>query len=358
MASLPAPGRCEATGDPHGRVRPWPAWSTLLAGAAIVAAAVAAYWNSLDGEFMFDDRVWIVENPSIKHLWPLSDVMMPTDAAHVGGRPIVSLSLALNYAFGRLNVRGYHVVNLTIHIFAALVLFGVVRRTLTLPRLRDRFGNAATLLAAIVALIWAVHPIQTEAVSYVIQCAESLVGLFYLLTLYCFIRGATATLSSIVVDGSGLNDSRLTTHLSPLTFLWYFACFAACLLGMATKEVMVSAPIVLLLYDRTFLSGSFREAIVRRWRIYLALAGTWLVLAWVLVATSFHADTTGLGVQRFTPWTYLITEPAVLMNYLRLAIWPDRLCFAYDLMPPRSGAEVIAPALAIMALVGLTVWAL
>ncbi len=362
VASVPATACRDTTGDPHRRVRFWPAWSTLLAASAITAAAIAAYWNSLDGEFMFDDRVWIVENPSIKHLWPLGDVLMPTDAAHVGGRPIVSLSLALNYAIGGLGVRGYHVVNLMIHICAALVLFGVVRRTLTLPR----FGNAATLLAAIVALIWAVHPIQTEAVSYVIQRAESLVGLFYLLTLYCFIRGATATLSPTVAAGSGLNHSPLTTHgstefadvHSPLAFLWCFACFAACLLGMATKEVMVSAPIVLLLYDRTFLSGSFREAIVRRWRIYLALAGTWLVLAWVLVATSFHADTTGLGVQRFTPWTYLITEPAVLINYLQLAIWPDRLCFAYDLMPPRSLAEVVAPALAIMALLGLTIWAL
>ncbi len=255
--------------------RPW--WATLLAASAIIVVTVAAYSNSLHGKFMFDDRVWIVENPSIKHLWPLGDVLLPADAAPVGGRPIVSVSLAVNYALGRLDVRGYHAVNLAIHICAALVLFGVVRRTLTLPRLRDRFASAATLLAAIVALVWAVHPIQTEAVSYVIQRAESLVGLFYLLTLYCFIRGTTAR--------------------SPLTFLWYLACFVACLLGMATKEVMVSAPIVLLLYDRTFLAGTFRQSLAARWRLYLALAGTWLVLAWVLVATSFHADTTGLGVE-------------------------------------------------------------
>jgi protein O-mannosyl-transferase len=66
---------------------------------------------------------------------------------------------------------------------------------------------------------------------------------------------------------------------------------------MATKEVMVTAPVVLLLYDRTFLAGTFRQSLAARWRLYLALAGTWLVLAWVLVATSFHADTTGLGVE-------------------------------------------------------------
>jgi tetratricopeptide (TPR) repeat protein len=327
----------------------------LIAVAVIAAATIAAYWNSLDGEFMFDDRVWIVENPSIKHLWPPGDALLPADAAHVGGRPIVSLSLAVNYALGGLDVRGYHAVNLAIHICAALVLFGVVRRTLTLSRLKDRFGSAATMLAATVALIWAVHPIQTEAVSYVIQRAESLVGLFYLLTLYCFIRGATETFLQPVDAGSELSFT-LTTHRSPFTFLWYLACFVACLLGMATKEVMVTAPVLLLLYDRTFLTGSFRRSLAIRWRLYLALAGTWFVLAWVLIATSFHAETTGLGVQRFTPWTYLITEPAVLINYLRLAVWPDHLCFAYDLMPPRSLAEIVAPGLAIVALLALTAW--
>ena len=100
---------------------PGPWWATLLAASAIIAVTVAAYWHSLDGEFMFDDRVWIVESPSIKHLWPLSDVLLPADAAHVGGRPIVSVSLAVNYALGGLDVRGYHAVNLAIHICAALV---------------------------------------------------------------------------------------------------------------------------------------------------------------------------------------------------------------------------------------------
>ena len=76
----------------------------------------------------------------------------------------------------------------------------------------------------------------------------------------------------------------------------------------------------------------------------------------MLIATSFHADTTGLGVERFTPWTYLATEPGVLITYLRLAIWPDALCFAYDLMPPKSFGEIVAPALAIAALLGLTGW--
>ena len=78
----------------------------------------------------------------------------------------------------------YHAGNLLIHLLAALTLFGIVRRTLLLPALRDRFGGASTGLAAAAALIWALHPLQTESVTYIVQRAESLMGLCYLLTLY------------------------------------------------------------------------------------------------------------------------------------------------------------------------------
>jgi hypothetical protein len=89
---------------------------------------------------------------------------------------------------GGLSVRGYHAVNLLIHICAGLALLGIVRRTLLLPGLRHRYGEAALPLAAFAALLWTLHPLQTESVTYISQRAESLMGLFYLLTLYGFIR--------------------------------------------------------------------------------------------------------------------------------------------------------------------------
>ena len=108
-----------------------------------------------------------------------------------GQRPPSGQSfLALNYACGRFEVWGYHAVNVSIHILAAIVLFGILRRTFLLPTFQDRFRGAATPLALVIALIWALHPLQVEAVTYVVQRAESLMGLFYLLTLYCVIRGA------------------------------------------------------------------------------------------------------------------------------------------------------------------------
>ena len=136
-------------------------------------------------------------------------------------------------------MRGFHAVNLLIHLLAALVLFGVVRRTLLTSSLKEQFGGAASGLAMAVALIWAVHPLLTESVTYLTQRTESLMGLFFLLTLYCAIRGAS----------------------SGHPWRWYAVAIAACALGMGAKEVMATAPIVVLLYDRCFLSGSFREAL-------------------------------------------------------------------------------------------------
>src|SRR5690606_26507746 len=106
------------------------------------------------------------------------------------GRPLLNLSLAINHAIGGTAVEGYHAVNLLIHVSAGLLLLGLVRRTLALATVSSFSGHgharrtAPSLLAGAVALLWVVHPLQTESVTYIIQRAESQVGLFYLLTLY------------------------------------------------------------------------------------------------------------------------------------------------------------------------------
>ena len=239
----------------------------LLPALVIICVGLYAYHNSLRGPFVFDDVPAIRDNPTIHQLWPPWQALSPPQADNpVTARPVVNLSLAVNYALGGLNVWGYHVVNLAIHILGALVLYGVVRRTLLCASLRERYGDEARWLALAVALIWVVHPLQTESVTYLIQRTESLMGLFFLLTLYCVIRGSTS---------SGRRG-------------WYAAAIVCCALGMGSKEVMVVAPLTVLLYDRAFLSGSFREALRARAALYAGLCGCWLVLVG-LVASSSHA---------------------------------------------------------------------
>ena len=281
-----------------------------MSAATVVCACLAAYHNSFSGPFIFDDGPAIIGNPTIRQLSSLGEVLSPPrDAGQtVGGRPMVNLSLALNYALGGTEPRGYHVVNFSVHMLAALVLFGIVRRTLLRPMFGNRFGNTATSLALVVATLWGVHPLLTESVTYVIQRAESLMGLFYLLTLYWFIRAAETT--------------------KPLG--WQLLTVVACLLGMATKEVMVSAPLIVLLYDRTFLAGTFRGAWVQRGRLYVGLAGTWLLLVYLVHSAANRGGTAGLGLGD-SIWIYALIQTRAIVYYLRLAFWPQPLVFDYGM---------------------------
>ena len=320
-----------------------PLRSVIFPAVCLILAGGVAYLNSFQAPFILDDEGAIVKNPTIRRLTHLGQVLAPPAGTTVEGRPVVNLSLAISYATGGLHVFHYHAMNLAVHILAALTLFGLVRRTLLLPRLRPAgtdtgapegprlFGGGhrsrlfetdatrlraeATSLALIVALLWLVHPLQTESVTYIIQRAEALMGLFYLLTLYLFVRGACP-----------IQNPR-----SKIQNAWYVAAVVACALGMGTKEVMVSAPLMALLYDRTFLSGTFREALRRRWGCYAGLAATWLVLLAEMSSSGGHRQVIGLHFAELTPLHYAMTQCRFIVHYLVLALWPSDLVFDYGL---------------------------
>ncbi len=178
----------------------------------------------------------------------------------------------------------------------------------------------AETIAFVVALLWTLHPLQTEAVTYVIQRAESLMGLLYLQTLYAFVR----------------------TVEPPSSRAWPAWCVAACLLGMATKEVMVSAPVLVLLCDRTFFAGSFVAAWRQRRGLYLGLALTWIPLG-LLVAS--HGGNRGGSIGfggSIGWWEHGLTQFEALSRYLWLSFWPHPLVFDYG--PQRiSGAMDVVP---------------
>jgi tetratricopeptide (TPR) repeat protein len=303
-------------------------WRNAFGAGLIVVAALAAYHNSFQGPFVFDDRGSIVENPVIRHLWPLSRALTAYEPfMTVDGRPVVSFSLAINFAIDGLHVWGYHAFNLGIHLLAALTLYGIVRRTLLRPSLRQRFGSAALPLAVVIAVLWVVHPLQTESVTYVVQRTESMMGLFYLLTLYCAIRGAESGSPTV----------------------WYLLSITSCLLGMATKEVMVSAPLMVLLYDRTFLAGSFPEAWRRRWRLYLGLAATWTLLGCLVAISGNRGGSAGIGTGM--AWqAYALTQFRAIAHYLRLTVWPHPLVFDHGNEVANGLGEILPSALVVVAL--------
>jgi tetratricopeptide (TPR) repeat protein len=296
-------------------------WSIVL---VLVAATLAAYANSLSGVFLFDDGAVILQNPAVTTLQPLREYLSQS-------RGLVTLSFALNYAAGGASPWGYHLVNLGIHLAAGLVLFTLLERTLSAHQ-------QGRLLAGAIALLWLVHPLQTESVTYVVQRAESLTALCYLVTLLAAVR-----------------------HAEPPRGPWGVLAVLACAIGMSGKQVMVTAPIAVLLYDRSFLAGSFTVALRRRWGLYLGLAASWLWL-WDLLGSGrmltdrSTTSSAGFGFLPLTPIEYARSQPAVILHYLRLSLWPDPLCLDYG-WPAPSWGEAAPSLLALGALLAATGWA-
>ncbi|MBS0664338.1 MAG: tetratricopeptide repeat protein [Verrucomicrobia bacterium] len=309
---------------------------TLRAALCLVALAFVAYCNSFGGPFIFDDKPAILDNPTLRHLWPLSDVLSPPpNGSSVTGRPLVNLTFALNYAATGIRPSSYHFTNFLIHALAGLALFGLVRRTLERPVIPERLRQDALFVAFFAALLWLLHPLATESVTSVVQRTESQMALFYLFTLYALARSLGAE--------------------RPLG--WQVTTVVACALGMATKEVMVTAPVVAFAYDRTFVAGSAAAAWRQRWKFYLALAATWLVLTWLLLTvggTRGIAAGFGLGV---TPWTYALTQCRAVVLYLKLVFWPHPLVLDYGTDVVRDPGAVWMQAVLLTGLVAASVWA-
>ncbi len=304
--------------------------------AAIIAiAGFLAYANSLSGPFVFDDRVSIVENAQIRDVSKLEEVLFPRRELPTAGRPLVNLSFAVNYALGGLSVGGYHLVNLAFHLLCGLLVFGIVRRTLELPALKGRFGGdtSAVNIGFAAALLWTLHPLNTEAVDYLTQRTELMMALFYLLTVYASIRALWST--------------------GPA---WRAIAVLSCGAGMLCKESMVTAPVVVVLYDVVFVFASFKRALSERWRFYGALCASWVVLT-AMMWSGPRVRSAGFSVG-VDPWTYLLNQTVMITQYLRLTVWPRALVANYGWPVALTLRDVLPQALFVTALLALTAVAL
>jgi tetratricopeptide (TPR) repeat protein len=299
-----------------------PAW----AAAVLLAIAIGVvYGRALDAPFVFDDDIGIIKNNSIVSLWPLVGTLEqrgplnPEPELPVSARPLVNLTFAINYAFGGLNPAGYRAANVMIHFCSAMLLFAIVRRALRLQYFAGQFETTAGWLAMVVAMLWALHPLQTEAVVYVCQRTELMVALFYLATLYCSMRYWSALPLPLGEAGNQRRAGRAT---------WLALAVSSCSCGMASKEIMVSAPLIVLLFERTFVAGSLGRALRRSLPLYVGLASTELLLLYLNIGAP-RSESAGfrLGIP-VIPWWF--TQSQVLLTYLKLVVWPWPLLIHYE----------------------------
>jgi protein O-mannosyl-transferase len=295
--------------------------------AALFVAVITcvAFINSFVGKFVFDDIHEIQKNPSLQTL-PLLEAMFAGN--RVPARPLPYLTFAIDHAIWGINPFGYHITNLAIHVLAALTVFDLVRLTLRSPRLAIRWGSRSIPLAMVIAMIWAVHPLQTQAVTYIYQRIESLTGMLCLLSLWAFARAA----------GSGWPRGLLAGSV------------AAAAAAMASKESAVVLPFLILAYHWFFVEAepgeSWTDSVWRRRWVYGALAACWILIG-------LQVGTQAAKYQEFeeathTPLRYALTQPGVILWYLWLAIWPLGQRIDYSDWPAVESVRKALPALAIV----------
>lgn len=294
----------------------------------MLALAVGlAYAGTLNSPFVYDDIINIVRNSTIRDLWPPVIVMPPDLAGYtVDGRPFLNFTFAVNYALGGLDPAGYHLFNIAVHFLAAAVFFDLLFRTLTSDRLKTSFGESARTISLAAALIFAVHPMATNAVTYISQRAESLAALFYVSTIYFLALGAG--------NGGGRK--------------WLAASLASLVLGMSTKEIMATAPLAALLYDRTFISGGFGEAVKKRRGYYSLMALSYVVLILLMSMSGTRSGTVGTTEEIGCLGNFAV-QTMVVVKYLKLALWPSPLTLSYAWIPVPSFAEFMPYALLLAA---------
>lgn len=281
-------------------------------GLGLALAVAAVYGRALDAPFIFDDRPSIVANPSVRRLWPLvgdADApgpLNPPPLAPTARRPLPNYTFALNYYAGGLDPVGYRVVNLVLHVTTAVLLAVVVARTLRLPYFAGGAAAPAWPVAFAVAYLWALHPLVTEAVVYVTQRTELLAALFYVMTLWA-------------AQGYWFAPSRAGRRG------WLAAAGVASMAGMASKEIVVSLPFVIALYERTFLVNSWR-GVRNSWPLHLTVA-----LGWVLLLGLNAGGIEGLSDAQHTVAlpVWWMTQAQVLFLYAKLTVWPWPLTIHY-----------------------------
>lgn len=281
-------------------MRSAPAWKRDLAWLMLLAAAAAAlYGHTLNAPFYMDDYPAIVDNPQARHPLPALQALLDR-------RGVATLSFALNYRFGGLDLPGYHLVNIALHLCCAWLVYLLLKRIFP----------GRPFFPGLGAMLFIAHPLQTQAVTYVVQRMTSLCALLFLLSLYLYARAR----ERLAAGGS----FRCPVHLT-----FYLLSLATAALAVYTKEIALVLPAALLLFERFFLPGD------RPWRtvllyllpfcaVPLVFFAQHLLLPLMAGETLLAVSNTEklVSLQGNSPVRYLVTEFSVLWIYLRLLFLP------------------------------------
>lgn len=293
--------------------------SPLAHGAILAVLAFLAYSNTFQAPLLFDDEGSIIVN-SVVH--DLSNFLSNGKGySYNPFRFIGYLTFALNYHFGGLNVVGYHVVNVAIHIANALLTYSLVRQTFQTPALREsELAPQSRLVAFTVALIFACHPIQTQAVTYIVQRLTSLATLFFLATLVLHVHWRLASKS-----GARFNSRKVLPY--------YLLSLGTAVLAMKTKEIAFTLPLIVILYEFSFFGKPDRRLSIMMTPLLLTIAIIPLTMINMQKPIGDLLSDVGkatIVASHLSRWEYLCTQFSVIVTYIRLLVLPVSQNLDYD----------------------------
>jgi hypothetical protein len=321
-------------------------WEAVsLAVLALVVAA--AYANTLDSSFHLDDERAIWDNPAV-HMRKVSleNLRRAAFDSRISTRPVAHVTFAFNYVFHGLTTRGYHLVNIVIHIAAGILLYFLLKATLSLPAVnREGDRKMPVIVALATTALWLLHPLQTQSVTYIVQRMNSLAALFFLLAMLLYAKGRLA----------GSTRAR---------WLYWSGFGSAGILALGSKEIAATLPFFIFLYEWYFfrdMQGGFLTK--RRNWLPAAVAGFVVVglVFFYLGANPFSRILSAYPVHGASLAQKLLTEARVVVHYLALLFFPHpgRLTLDYDFAVSvsllRPGTTL--PAVLLLAgMLGFAVW--
>ena len=277
----------------------------------ISCLGILVYSNTFLCSFHLDDFASILNNFAIINIHHLHNIWI-----FLPRRFVLYLSLALNYHFNGVHVMGYHLLNLAVHLLAGIFVWWLTLLTLSTPVMKeDKIVGRSNIIALFAALVFISHPLQTEAVTYIVQRAASMAALFYLASLCFYIKSRL-----LQTDGSRGGSWQL----------YYIGSWMMAIVAMFTKENAITLPLMILLYEVIFLSSN--RKLVVPWR-YLA---PFLLTLFIIPLTMLFTENNPGRLQclrnepGISPIHYLLTEFRVMVTYIRLSFIPLNQNLDYD----------------------------
>ena len=314
------------------------------------------YSNTLNTPFVFDDTRNIKDNPHIR-LTKL-DIKKIYDAGFkspCSNRPFANISFAMNYYLGWYDVTGYHIVNIAIHFINAILIYLFSYITLLLLS-----GDASALQkrqrlwqyqvpAFIASLLWLSHPIQTQSVTYIVQRMNSMAVMFYMLSLLFYIYGRLA------------NAGKLASRQAGKRWLLFIGCFVSWIVSLGTKEIAITLPLIILLYEWFFFQDLNLGFIKRSFKFWIGPVVIFAIFAMFLYLGADPLDKILKGYENrdFGLYERVLTQFRVVVFYISLLFYPHpgRLNLDHDIEVSHSLFDPITTLFSMLLIIGLILFA-